>query len=152
MLTPEAVAQRVTGLVLDCRTALLLIPPDALGHEGRLAFQLGLHGVDYHAWRVARLRPDERFLRLNSNRLVAELLDLSDGPHPLEGLLIYNLDLPVASFDTTERHAFWALLRDSFRKRRHGLMAVMPACATHLLPTSSELDVWQAAGRLAHHV
>ncbi|MGS0626057.1 hypothetical protein ACU8YE_24575, partial [Ralstonia sp. VS2407] len=135
----EALVRRLTGGGLYVKTGLLLLPRSWLGREGEVAARLNLGHLDYQAWRVARLRPGERFLRYSAERLLAELDTLCAERHASEHLLVSKLDLPVAALNGEECRKFWAFLHSAFSKRRRALLVAFPEGASELLPWDTDL-------------
>lgn len=152
--TPQELVQRVRGSTLDCRTGILLLPPEQLGSEGSLAARYNTDGLDFARFKGKTLSPDDRFLRLDREVLTNDLERLCQGRSYLgagdtDCFLVYNFDLALAALEVFERRALWNFLRDRFRKRPKGLVFALPGGASELLPDSLGQRVWQQGQRWA---
>jgi|GEM_PF-3322511 len=148
-LSPDLMVAHLRSGVLDCRTGLLLLPLELLGKAADLAVTLGVSPVDYHAWKLERIGPGERFLRFSPESLLGELHALCLEPHPLDTVLVSNFDLALSALNSTERAQVWRFLRDGFRKKARGLLLTMPQDADMLLPPAADLQRWNEGGRLS---
>lgn len=145
----DALARRLVGGGLYVKTGLLLLPRRWLGREAEVAARLNLGHLDYQRWRVARLRPGERLLRLSAERLVAELDAICTERHEAQHLLLSTLDLPVAALSGEERRKFWSFVQSAFSKRPRALLIAFPQDAEELLPWDADLQPWKDQGRLS---
>jgi tRNA nucleotidyltransferase/poly(A) polymerase len=143
-----ALVRRLTGGGLYVKTGVLLLPRSWLGREKEVAARLNLGHFDYQSWRVARLRPDERFLRYSAERLLGELDAICAERHEAQHLLLASLDLPVSALSGEERRKFWTFLHHGFTKRPRALLTAFPQAAEELLPWDAELIQWKDQGRL----
>ena len=152
--TPQELVRRVRGRTLDCRTGILLLPPEQLGSEASLAARYNTDGLDFIRFKGETLSPNDRFLRLDREVLLTDLERLCQGRSYLgmgdtDCFLVYNFDLALAALERLERRALWNFLRDRFRKRSKGLVFALPGKASELLPDESEQRVWQQGQRWA---
>ena len=90
----------------------------------------------------------QTFLLLSPERVIDDLDQLCLESHARATLLISLLDLPLTALYPAERTRFWHFLHDAFGKRPRHLLLALPDTATAILP--SELEQWQADGRVAH--
>ena len=130
------------------RTALWLLPPDAVGREPDAAARLGLDAADARRPILDALDPDSRFLGLDPERIVEALDAIASGPGRTDCALVYNLDLLVARLPFQARDALWDTLYRGFPHRR-ALLLTVPRTAEALLPRDGALDLWRRDGRLA---
>ena len=152
--TPQELVKRVRGHTLDCRTGILLLPPEQLGFEASLAARYNTDGLDFVRFKGETLSATDRFLRLDQEVLLADLERLCQGRSYLgvgdtDCFLVYNFDLALAALERLERRALWNFLRDRFRKRSKGLVFALSGKASELLPDESEQRVWRQGQRWA---
>lgn len=152
--TPQELVGRVRGRTLDCRTGILLLPPEQLGFEASLAARYNTDGLDFVRFKGESLGPNDRFLRLDREVLVGDLEELCQGRSYLGAgdtncLFVYNFDLALAALEHSERRALWNFLRDRFRKQPKALVFALPGGAFELLPDEPEQRVWQQGQRWA---
>lgn len=145
----QAMVDRLNGSGLYTRTALLLLPHAWLGREGEVAVRLEAAHVNYQTWKVARLSPDQSFLRYSPGRLIEELDALCLHPHPYRTLLVSVFDLPLSALAPAERRSFWNFFFSTFSKRPRAVLLALPEAAP-VLPDDTAQDAWRTAGRLAH--
>lgn len=152
--TPQELVRRVRGRTLDCRTGILLLPPEQLGLEASLAARLNTDELDFVRFKGEALSPNDRFLRLDQEVLIRDLERLCQGGSYLgkgdtDCFFVYNFDLALAALGRLERRTLWNFLRDRFRKRAKGLVFALPGGASELLPDELEQRVWQQGQRWA---
>jgi hypothetical protein len=150
--TPQELVRLVRGRTLDCRTGILLLPGEQLGHEASLAARFNTDAVDFVRLKAETFRPNARFIRLDRDTLIGELGGLCEGRSYVgqgdtDCFFVYNFDLPLAALDRLERRAVWNFLRDNFRKQAKGVVFALPQTAGELLPDESEQHVWRQSGR-----
>jgi hypothetical protein len=153
-LSPQELVRRVRGRTLDCRTGVLLLPPELLGHEASLAARYNTDAVDFVQLKEKTLNPNARFIRLDKEALLTDLELLCQGRSHFgtghtDCFFVYNFDLPLAALEGLERQAVWNFLLDKFRKRPKGLVFAVPGSAQRLLPSEQEQRIWQQGGRWA---
>ncbi|PNY80834.1 hypothetical protein [Deinococcus koreensis] len=144
----RSVVALLNGGGLYTRTALLVLPLGWLGREGEISARLGIAHVHYQQWKLERISPDQSYLLYSAERLIAELDALCGEPYPYGTLLVSVFDLPLAALVPAELRKFWNYLFGTFSKRPRGVMLALPDGAP-ILPTETDLEGWQAAGRLA---
>lgn len=153
-LSPQDLVRRVRGRTLDCRTGILLLPPEQLGHEASLAARYNTDAVDFVRLKTETFDPNARFIRLDKETLLTDLELLCQGRAYVgmgdtDCFFVYNFDLPLSALESLERRAVWDFLRDKFRKRPKGLVFAVPQTARELLPSEPEQRVWQQGRRWA---
>jgi len=151
MLTssPQEVIDLLKSSSLIYRTGIWLMPVTMLGNEPDYAARFNLDSVDIRSPLLESLPEGTRFLGLNEDK-VLELLDhISEHARGSSCILVYNVDLLLARLHLQERVYVWSQLYNAFPHRKHGLLAVMPEGANHLLPPIAALKSWNSDKRLA---
>lgn len=152
--SPPNLVRRVRGRTLDCRTGILLLPPELLGREASLAARYNTDAVDFVRLKAETFGPNARFIQLDKETLLTDLELLCRGRSHFgtgytDCFFVYNFDLPLSALEMLERRAVWNFLRDNFRKRPKGIVFALPQSAQRLLPSEPEQRVWQQGGRWA---
>jgi hypothetical protein len=145
----EDIARAVRGQRLMCRTSVLLLGRKFIGRETDAATRLNLDPVDYRTWKQGQLVEGQRYLSLTRQSALADLDTISELPSPTDALLVFNFDLALSYLEQSDRQEIWRFLRESFRKRRKGLVVTVPADADLLVPGGGELQAWFRDGRIA---
>jgi hypothetical protein len=133
---------------LRVRTALWLLSAINAGHLAESAARVGIDLVDARSPLLTRLGPNQRFLRLGVTQCIEALDALCKDEQTADCLLVANYDLLVAGLTYNERKDLWDMLYRGFPYRPRALLLAMPATATDLLPTESQLEHWKNHGRL----
>lgn len=131
------------------RTAILELPPEWLGREAEVAARLGIDRADLPARILGQLRPGQRYLGLDADRLISrELGSLVDNTISIGPvILVANVDLMVSSLRVAERARFWETLRQAYRPLG-GLLLTLPVANERLIPPP-ERERWIVEERLA---
>lgn len=145
---PTDVIMRLRGQRYRTRTALWLVPSRVWGHEPEEAARLGIHAADAREPILATLAPDQKWLGLDADRIIAVLESIVATPSHTDCSLVYNFDLLIARLRHQARATLWETIYSRYPHRRPLLIA-MPHGASALLPDERQLDLWRRDGRLA---
>lgn len=149
LTTPTDVIQLLNSRTLRIRTGIWLVTNSVLGRESSEAVRLGIDAFDARQPILEGVAEQQRFLGLNSDRVVSTLDRISSSPQGTECLLVYNFDLLLARIRSDERAKVWQEIFLGLPHRLHALLIVMPNEAQHLLPNAEALAAWRSEGRLA---
>ena len=134
---------------LRVRTGIWLYPMELLGQEENEAIRLGIVPRDARAPLLKEVEPGSRFLGLDLFRLLQVLDEIVQNEQDGSVVMIYNFDLLIAKFSMSERERAWQEIFSSFPHRPKGILLPIPKRASKLLLSSSFLNAWREAGRLA---
>jgi len=147
--SPRDVVRLLQSNTLIHRTGIWLMPTSMLGHEPDHAARLNVDAIDIRAPLFKSLPEGTRFLGLSGDKVIQLLDQVCEHTKYTDCILIYNFDLLLARLRQQDRLYIWHQLYNSFPHRKHSLIIVMPEGAEQLLPTGSELRLWNSDKRLA---
>nr|PZN76688.1 MAG: hypothetical protein DIU57_17175 [Pseudomonadota bacterium] len=145
---PRHLIEKLRDPSLLVRTGVLLVPADRLADTPNLAARLGVDLLDVVEWKLSRIVPGTRFLRLDADRFLADLDAIAQGNWTTGCVLVLNTDVLLANLEDDQRDRAWLFLLHSFKRRAHALILVLPAQATHLFPLGQRKR-WEDVGRVA---
>lgn len=145
---PRHLIERLRDPSLLVRTGVLLVPADYLAETANLAARLGVDCLDVVEWKLSRILPEARFLRLDADRFLADLDAIAREAWTTGCVLLLNADVLLANLADDQRDRAWSFLLHSFKRRPHALILVLPAEATHLFPLGQRKR-WEDVGRVA---
>ena len=149
LATPTDVIQLLNSRTLRIHTGIWLVTNSVLGRESSEAVRLGIDAFDARQPILEGVAEQQRFLGLNSDRVVSALDSVARSPQGTECLLVYNFDLLLARIRSDERAKVWQEIFLGLPHRPHALLIVMPNEAQYLLPNAEALAAWRSEGRLA---
>lgn len=145
-------ARRVVELLrrdtLLCRVAVATVDASLMNQADVLSQRLDIARVDCAAVRLEMLRKPNPPSLGNWDSSIEVLESVCARSNLGSAVLVLNWDLLMARLLYEDRQHAWRFLQSSFKKRKRGLLILMPQGASALLPSESELVKWRAGGRL----
>ena len=133
---------------LRSRTALILLPGSAMGHEPELAARCNIEAVDYAELVCRTQLENSQLLGIDAVSEEERLDKLVSAEGELDCVLLYNTDLILARLGSSDRAQLWAGLRERFPYRPRILFIVLPEESRLLMPQGEERSAWEQSGRI----
>jgi hypothetical protein len=151
MTEPAELVKQLRSGELRCRTGIVLLPDDALGHEADVAARLDVQHVDFTEHMIAQVPPGSQVVDLTLGRIFASLDDIVDSTLGMNCVLVSAFDVAVMRLTSKERAELWRRLLSDFPYRKKGLLLGIPGHLEGILVLQEETirKDWQDAGRIA---
>lgn len=146
--TIERVLDLMRGGGLRVRTAVWCLPPAQLSDLPNKAARLNLGWKDVRQPLLNQLTPNQKFLGLDTAKLITILAQFAQDPQQGDCLLVTHIDLLLARLRYNECSEVWETLYKGFPHYPRALILVMPSQATTVLPSERMLKQWSREGRL----
>jgi hypothetical protein len=133
---------------LRTRVGLWRMPLKWVGQEPDIATRLQIEAFDIREAIKPRLPEGTRYVRLTPEKTLEALDSIANLQGRMDCVLVYNLDLLLASLKWEGRQRVWESLLDGLPYRQRALLLAVPTTADQVLPSETLLEVWRRERRL----